>query len=118
MGQVKISDIRVYAYHGCLKEETAIGSDYLVDVEVSLDMEKASETDRLKDTADYVHINRIVKEEMSIPAKLLEHVSKRILDRIFDELPSIEEVEIVVSKINPPIGGDVGAVSIKQRFTR
>ncbi|MFT4833000.1 MAG: dihydroneopterin aldolase [Psychroserpens sp.] len=118
MGKVKLSNIRAYAHHGCLEEEAIIGSDYRVDLEVKTDLTKASQSDNLKDTVDYVHLNRIVKEEMNIRAKLLEHVAKRIIDRVFSELSTVEEVEISVSKINPPLGGDVEMVSINLQRTR
>lgn len=112
MGKVKIDNIRVYAHHGCLKEETAIGSEYRVDVSVDADLSTASYSDRLSDTVDYVHINRIVKEEMHTPSKLLEHVGQRIINRVFDEIKMVEEAEVSVSKINPPIGGDVEKVTV------
>ncbi|NNC33580.1 MAG: dihydroneopterin aldolase, partial [Croceitalea sp.] len=58
------------------------------------------------------HLNNIVKEEMAIKSKLLESVSKRILNRIFSEMPIVEKATVSVSKINPPIGGDVESVSV------
>ena len=112
MGKVKIDNIRVYAHHGCLKEETAIGSEYRVDVSVDADLSKASDSDALSDTVDYVHINHIVKQEMGVPSKLLEHVGKRIIDRIFEEIKIVDKVTVWVSKINPPIGGDVEKVTV------
>ena len=118
MGKVKLSNIKAYAHHGCLEEEAIIGSDYRVDLEVKTDLTKASQSDNLVDTVDYVHLNRIVKEEMKVRSKLLEHVAIRIIDRVFSELPTVEEVEISVSKINPPIGGDVEMVSINLQRTR
>ena len=116
MGTIRVDNIRVYSYHGCLSEETKIGSDYLVNVEVKADLSKAIETDELRDTVDYVRINRIVVEEMSIPSKLLEHVAKRIGDRIFKELPLVEKSKISVAKVNPPINGDVEKVLVKLSF--
>ncbi|MFT6930680.1 MAG: dihydroneopterin aldolase [Sediminicola sp.] len=118
MGKVKLSNIKAYGHHGCLQEEAIIGSDYRVDLEVVADLTKASQSDNLLDTVDYVHLNRIVKEEMKIRAKLLEHVAKRIVDRVFSELAMVEEIEISVSKINPPIGGDVEMVSINLQRIR
>lgn len=118
MGKIKVSNIKVYAYHGCLKEESIVGSDYRVDVAVEADLSKASVSDHLKDTVDYVLINHIVKEEMAIKSKLLEHVAKRILDRIFLECSTITFGEVTVSKINPPINGDVEIVSINLQLTR
>ena len=118
MGTVSVDNIRVYAYHGCLSEETRIGSDYLVNVTVKADLSRASVTDELKNTVDYVHINKIVAQEMAIPSKLLEHVAKRIGDRIFDEIPMVKKSKISVSKVNPPINGDVEKVSVKLSFHR
>ncbi|MDP5230711.1 MAG: dihydroneopterin aldolase [Cellulophaga sp.] len=118
MGKIKVTNIRVYAYHGCLKEESTIGSDYRVDVEVVADLSKASISDDLNDTVDYVLINHIVKEEMAIKAKLLEHVAKRILDRILVSCATVSVADVTVSKINPPINGDVEMVSINLQLTR
>ena len=118
MGKVKVENIRVYAYHGCLKEETAIGSEYRVDVQVNANLSKASISDDLSDTVDYVHINHIVKEEMKVPSKLLEHVAQRIINRVFLEIPLVSKTKVSVSKINPPIGGDVECVSIKLKLKR
>lgn len=112
MGKIKLNNIRVHAWHGCLKEESIIGSDYRVDLEVEADLSLPSTSDRLNDTVDYVHLNNIVKEEMAQKSKLLEHVAKRVLDRIFKEIPEVVTAQISVSKINPPIGGDVESVSV------
>jgi len=113
LGIIKVENIRVFAFHGCLKEETKIGSDYRVDLEVKANIKTASISDKLNDTVDYVLLNKIVKEEMSIPSKLLETVGKRILNRVFLESNLVTKVIISISKINPPIGGDVEMVTIK-----
>ncbi|WCM41218.1 dihydroneopterin aldolase [Flavobacterium sp. CBA20B-1] len=112
MGIIRLTNIRVFTNHGCLVEEAKIGSDYRVDLEIKADLRKSAETDELADTVDYVHLNQIVKEEMAIRSKLLEHVAKRIIVRIFDELPMVSRILLEVSKINPPIGGDVQQVTI------
>jgi len=112
LGTIKISNIRVYAYHGCLVEEGKIGSDYRVDLSVKANLRPSAKTDQLADTVDYVHLNRIVREEMAIRTKLLETVADLILDRILREIPLANKVKIKVSKLNPPIGGNVEMVSI------
>ncbi|MEO1030809.1 MAG: dihydroneopterin aldolase [Bacteroidota bacterium] len=113
MGIIKVENIRVYAHHGCLKEETIIGSDYRVDVIVEADLTTSAQTDALSDTVDYVFLNKVVREEMAVPSKLLETVAQRILDRIFNEDALVNEASVSVSKINPPIGGDVEMVTIE-----
>jgi len=118
MGTIKLKNIRVYAYHGCLLEEGKIGSDYRVDVSVIANLSASAQSDNLADTVDYVHLNKIVKQEMAIRSKLLETVVKRILDRIFLEIPLVEKADVAVSKINPPIGGNVAMVTVEMSKVR
>ena len=118
MGTIKIKNIRIYAYHGCLVEEGKIGSDYRVDVSVKADLSKSAKTDNLHDTVDYVHLNKIVKQEMATRSQLLEQVAKRILDRILVEIPLVTKADVAVSKLNPPIGGNVAMVTIEMSKKR
>jgi len=112
MSTIRLKNIKIYAFHGCMMEEGQIGSDYLVNLKVRADLNKAQKSDELQDTVDYVLLNKIVKDEMAIRSKLLEHVGKRIVDRIFTSISMVSTVNITVAKVNPPIGGDVSEVSV------
>ncbi|MDX1471106.1 MAG: dihydroneopterin aldolase [Flavobacteriaceae bacterium] len=118
MGTIKLENIRVFAYHGCLEEEKKIGSDYRVDLEVEANLITSAQSDHLSDTVDYVFLNKIVREEMLKPTHLLETVAKRILDRILNEDRRVSKVWVDVSKFNPPIGGDVEKVTIRMSAER
>lgn len=118
MGSIKIKNIKLFAYHGCLDEEEKIGSDYRVDLKVKGDLSLSSKTDLLKDTIDYVHLHRIIKEEMAVRSKLLETVAERILSRIMEELLIVQKVTVDVSKINPPMGGNVEMVTVRRSKSR
>jgi dihydroneopterin aldolase len=118
MGTIKLQNIRTFSFHGCLMEEAKIGSDYRVDLEIKTDLRKSSLSDNLKDTVDYVLLNKIVVEEMAVRSNLLEHVAERIIARIFREIPEISRILLAVSKLNPPIGGDVEAVTIEMEEYR
>ena len=112
MGQIYLENIRTYSHHGCMKEETVIGSEYRVDLWVDADLTVASSSDNLKDTPDYVVLHQIVVKEMKIPSRLLEHVAQRIIERINSTVKDLDHIRVRVSKINPPIGGDVQSVSV------
>lgn len=118
MGTIKLKNIRTYSFHGCLEEESKIGSDYLVNLEIKTDFRKSSVSDDLSDTVDYVLLNRIVMEEMAIRSKLLEHAAHRIIKRIFSEIASVSRIIVAVSKVNPPINGDVELVTIEMEEYR
>ncbi len=112
MSTIRLKNIKIYAFHGCMLEEGQIGSDYLVNLSVRANLEEAANSDELKDTVDYVQLQKIVAKEMSIRSKLLEHVGKRIIDKILITIPLVSFVKVTVSKVNPPIGGDVAEVSV------
>ena len=112
MSTIRLKNIKIYAFHGCLLEEGKIGSDYLVNLSVRGNLKKAISSDNLKDTIDYVVLQRIVAEEMEIRSKLLEHVGQRIINKVLLKAPLVNYVKVTVSKVNPPIGGDVAEVSV------
>lgn len=118
LDKISLKNIRVYAYHGCLREEEQIGSDYLVNLTVRADLSQAAKTDLLVDTVDYVKLQDIVRQEMGMRAKLLETVAQRIVDHIFEKLETVAEVKVSVAKRNPPIGGDVAEVKVTLKKKR
>ncbi len=109
---VQVNGIKLYAYHGCLPEEGRIGGHYIVNVAVTTDFSASFLSDALSDTVDYVVINKIVKEEMAIRSKLIEHVGYRIIERLKKETIGVQKIRLEVVKISPPINGDVENVAI------
>ena len=112
MGKVKVFNLKMFAYHGCMKEETIIGSEYVVNVVAHGNTEKGSKSDSIKDSIDYVRLSNIAKEEMNISSKLLETVVYRIINRCLSEISLIEKIKVSVAKINPPINANVENVSV------
>lgn len=109
---IEVNGIKIYAFHGCLEEEAKIGGNYLVDVMLNTNFLNAADMDDLTQTINYVDINKIVCEEMAIRSKLIEHVGQRIIQRIKKEIKNITYLKIKVTKICPPINGDVDNVAI------
>ncbi len=118
VGIICLKDVRVYAHHGCLKEEELVGSSYLVQLSVTANLNQSCESDDLDHTVDYVSLNTIIAEEMAIRAKLLEVVAKRINDRVLNQHSLVSAVTVAVAKMNPPIGGDVKMVEVSLTTVR
>lgn len=110
---VNIEGIKLYAYHGCLEEEAKIGGNYLVDVYITTDFKEAAVTDDLTKTIDYCTVYEICKKEMSIRSKLIEQVCARIFDHINTEFKTIKTLHVKVTKLMPPMNGDVEKVSVE-----
>lgn len=109
---VEVNGIKLYAFHGCLPEEEKIGGNYLIDIYLETDFSEAAKTDDLSKTVDYVVVNRIVKQEMAIRSKLIEHVGQRIFDKIKSEVKGADFLRVKIIKVCPPINGDVNNVAI------
>ncbi len=103
---LEINGIECHAYHGCLPEETITGGRFSVDVIIESDLRKAMESDDLNDTADYGKIHDIVRSEMAIASKLIEHVGGRILSRLHVEFTA-KNITVRIRKYNPPVNGQI-----------
>jgi 7,8-dihydroneopterin aldolase/epimerase/oxygenase len=112
MGIIRIEDMEFYAFHGHFREEQIIGNKFLVDLTIETDMTQPSESDNLKDAVNYQKVYEIVKRQMEIKSHLLEHIAGRIIKAIYAELGGISKVTVKISKLNPPMGGRIGAVSV------
>ncbi|RST26912.1 dihydroneopterin aldolase [Chryseobacterium lacus] len=118
--KIIIEDLRIYAYHGVLPEEKIIGTWYLVNMEIFIDLWNAVESDALSSTLNYAEINDIIHREMAIPSKLMEHVGGRILNTVYQNYPGITFLKIKITKTNPPMKGEMKGVSIEleKKITR
>jgi len=112
MALIEIEGMEFYAFHGHFDVEKVAGNRFLVDLKIEADCSNAGQSDRLEDTLDYQKAYSIVKEEMSVPSNLLEHVGQRIISRLKSEFMEIEHVSVKVSKMTPPMGGQIERVSI------
>lgn len=112
MNKIIIEGINLYAYHGCLEEEAKIGANYMVDVMMETDFTDAAKSDDLNKTIDYVVVFNIVKTQMATRSKLIESVGQRIVDELKKEFNTLKKVEVKISKLNPPMNGNVEKVSI------
>lgn len=112
MGLIQIEDMEFYAFHGHFKEEQIVGNKFLVDISLDADCSKPAESDALKDAVDYQKVYRLIKHEMTQKSFLLENICKRLLDVVFQNFPEVRKATIKVRKMNPPMGGRIGSVSV------
>lgn len=110
---IHIDRAEFFAYHGVLPQERLVGNVFFVSLVVEVDVAKAAESDRLEDTLSYAEMYKIVKTEMLLPSNLLEHVAGRIVTSLRKCFPSIGEIEVTVTKKNPPIVGQMDGVSVR-----
>lgn len=101
--EILLPDMRFHAYHGVDPQEQLIGADFIVSLRVATDFRQAMAEDEISATVNYAELHEVVKSEMKIPSKLLEHVGNRILSRLFRDFPAIVSISLELYKENPPI---------------
>lgn len=105
MGKIALEGLEFFAYHGFSEEEQKIGNRYGIDITIETNFEEAAKHDKLTETIDYHALYRVIQQEMTQPAKLLENIAERIIEAVFEHFQEVNAVEVRVSKFNPPIGG-------------
>jgi dihydroneopterin aldolase len=109
---IELRGLKFYAYHGVLPQETRVGNHYIVGVALTVSLAKAMISDDLGDTIDYAGVYTVIKQEMAVPSKLLEHVAGRILHSLKRHFPQLTGIKLSISKLNPPVGGDIHSASV------
>jgi len=112
MAIISIEGMEFYAHHGYYHEERVIGTRFLIDLHFEADTREAQSSDELQKTVNYHSVYSMVREEMSVDSKLIEHVAARILRKVLSGFPQIVHAEVTICKMNPPLGGQVESVSV------
>ncbi len=113
MGLIEIEGMEFYSFHGHYKEEQVVGNKFILNISIETDTTKAEKSDNLNDALNYQVIYEIIKKEMNKKSFLLENIASRILDNIYSQFSEqILSSKLKVSKINPPMGGQIEKVSI------
>ncbi len=112
MGVIEIEGMKFYAYHGHFAAEQIVGNNFEVYARIEANCSKAGESDNLDDALNYQAVYETIQKEMQIKSALLENVATRILGALYAEFPSIEKAKIKISKMNPPMGGEMERVSV------
>lgn len=113
MALILLENMEFFAYHGCFAEEQIIGNRFIVNLSFETDTSAAEVSDHLHDTVNYQAVYNLVKKEMEIKSKLLEHVASRIANAVKKAYPQISRLVVKVSKTNPPLGGKLENVSVQ-----
>ena len=108
-----INDLRLYAFHGVLPQERRVGGEYSVTLRVHYNITRVMDTDNVADTLNYAELCQLVKREMAVPSRLLEHVAGRIAHAVFGSFPQATALDLWLTKLNPPMGADCAGAGVE-----
>jgi dihydroneopterin aldolase len=108
---ILLESMKFFANHGVTDHERIIGGIYFVDVSYIIDTESVK-TDNIADTISYADVFDTVKQEISKPSKLIEHVACRILNAIENNFRGMLFLTVKVSKLYPPVNGEAERATV------
>ncbi len=116
--RITLTGLRVQGRHGVFEHERRDGQDFLVDITVWLDLDRAAATDDLADTLDY---GDLAKRAAAIvggpPCDLIESVAARVADEVMTD-DRAHAVEVTIHKPSAPIPLAFADVSVTARRSR
>ena len=115
---IHLRGLRFHAFHGVMAEERMVGNDYEVDLRLRVNVERAMLSDDVADTVNYAEVYQLAKQVMGEPCHLVEHVAARIAQAILGKWSQVDEVNVCLTKRNPPMGADCEGAGVELCVTR
>lgn len=112
IGRISLEGLEFHAFHGVYPHERESGNWFEVDISVETRIQEGTIGDDLSRTVNYETLFQLVREEMEKPSRLLETVGELIVERVLNSLSEVRQVEVKISKTNPPIGGKCRKASV------
>ncbi|WP_086826797.1 dihydroneopterin aldolase [Allokutzneria sp. NRRL B-24872] len=116
--RITLTGLRVRGHHGVFDHEKRDGQDFVVDITVWIDLDRAAETDDLRHTLHYgVLAERAAEIVGGKPCDLIETVAGRVADDVMmDE--RAHATEVTIHKPNAPIPLEFTDVAVTVRRSR
>lgn len=99
---IELNRMQMMAHHGVMEQERKIGNLFEVTVHLTYPLSETPD-DELENTINYADLADLVKREMEIPSRLLEHVAGRIKNAVSARWKTVSSGMVCVAKLTPPI---------------
>ena len=116
---IRLTSVTAIGYHGVFDHEKRDGQPFITDAVLHLDIGAAAATDDLSKTADYGAVAETIVAMVTGPAfDLIETLSVRMAEKILEDFPVVQAVEVTIHKPKAPIQVPFGDVSISVMRSR
>ncbi|MBV1853443.1 dihydroneopterin aldolase [Catellatospora tritici] len=112
MGLIRLTGLRVRGHHGVFDFERRDGQDFVVDVELELDLAPAAASDDVSDTVHYGELaSRLAVIVAGPPVNLLETLAERLVAACMED-DRVARTTVTVHKPQAPIPLSFADVSV------
>lgn len=111
--KISIKGIKGFGYHGVFDFEKRDGQDFFVDLDIDIDLSRASNSDVLTDSVDYSLLTAIAKEAIeNLQFDLIERLAGFLADTIKENFPTVEKIAVTVHKPSAPVQESVTDIAV------
>lgn len=115
MDKIELANVSFYGYHGVSPQERKKGQNFLMDLELVLNLADAARADDLAKTVDYQEVFNLVNEvqearRYNLIEALAQDVAREILQRF-----KVDEVMVRIKKPGVSLGGPLDYVAVEVR---
>ena len=115
---IRLIGVRAKGFHGVFDHEKRDGQDFVVDIELELDLRLPGRTDSLADTVSYADVAAaVVRRIEGPPVDLIERLAALVAEDAMAD-PRVEAVTVTVHKPQAPVGVPFGDVQVMVRRAR
>ena len=113
IGTVRIKNVEFQGNHGASADERRSSRRFQVDVDLTWELGRAAESDRLADTINYYDVCALLVEiGESRPYRLLEKLAGEMMRAILQRWPQVS-VEIELRKLHPACPGNPDFTAVR-----
>jgi dihydroneopterin aldolase len=117
--RVAIRGLALYAHHGALEGERAIGQRFVLDLVIDTDFADAARSGLVEDTIDYGTVVEVATAAfLERTEALIEVLAVRIAERILARFPRAAAAEVTVRKPGAPVAAIFDWAEVTARRSR
>ncbi|MDR3314343.1 MAG: dihydropteroate synthase [Oscillospiraceae bacterium] len=119
-GEISVTGLELFAYHGCNPEERRDGQTFLLDILLRGDFSSAYAEDQLENTVNYAGVIQLAEAVFAHgePCNLIEHAAWRTATAILQANPAVDSLQLCVHKPDAPIRRTVADIAFKLELER
>ncbi len=119
MSILEVRGLRVLGTHGVLPAEKETPQPFEIDLDLYYDMTLAAVSDALADAVDYGAVVEAAAAVIQGPhVELIERLALLVGEAALLVDARIEEVDVVVRKLEPPVPYDIGSAGVRINVSR
>jgi dihydroneopterin aldolase len=116
---LEVRGLRVLGTHGVLPSEKEAPQPFEIDLDLFYDVTLAAVSDALEDAVDYgAAVDAAVAVIQGPHCELLERLALLVGEAVLAVDDRLEEVDVVVRKLEPPVPYEIGSAGIRLNVTR